>query len=294
VKDLKDRVAVVTGAASGIGRGIATRFAASGMKVVLADVEAKPLQETADALRKTGAAIAAVQCDVSSPQSVDALAREAYDAFGAVHVLCNNAGVASMEAALPTWETSLDEWSWVMGVNLMGVVHGIRSFLPRMLDQGQEGHVVNTSSMAGLIQGAGIYGVTKHGVVALSESISNELAMRGAKVKVSVLCPGWVATRIIESARNRPEKPRPDPGPLAPQAEMMRQVVAQLIAGGLDPERVGDIVIDAIRNERFYVLTHPTWIEMVKHRMENILAGRDPVGIPPPGSPALFTQTDDK
>jgi NAD(P)-dependent dehydrogenase (short-subunit alcohol dehydrogenase family) len=281
VKDLKDRVAVVTGAASGIGKGIATRFAANGMKVVLADVEAKPLQEAADALRKTGAAVAAVQCDVSKPESVEALAREAYDAFGAVHVLCNNAGVAGSETARASWEASLGEWSWMMGVNVMGVVHGIRSFLPKMIESGHEGHVVNTASMAGLIPGSGIYGVTKHAVVALSESLSNELVLRGGKIKVSALCPGWVSTRIIESDRNRPEAPRPDPGPLAPQFEMMRKVVEQLIANGLDPNAVGDIVVDAILRSRFYVLTHPAWINMVQNRMENILAGRDPVGVPP-------------
>jgi short-subunit dehydrogenase len=165
----------------------------------------------------------------------------------------------------------------------MGVVHGLRSFVPRMLEQGAEGHVVNTASMAGLIPGAGIYGVSKHAVVALSECLSNELLLRGARIQVSVLCPGWVNTRIIESERNRPEAPREDPGPLAPQLELARQAVAQLIAGGLDPTAVGDVVVDAIREERFYVLTHPTWKNMIENRMQNILQGRPPLGVPPPG-----------
>jgi NAD(P)-dependent dehydrogenase (short-subunit alcohol dehydrogenase family) len=290
MKDLKDRVAVVTGAASGIGRGMATRFAANGMKVVLADIEAKPLRETAAELEKTGAAVASVVCDVSSPDSVEALAREAFDAFGAVHVLCNNAGVASSEALRATWESSLEEWSWVMGVNLMGVIYGARSFLPKMIAQDAEGHVVNTASMAGLIPGSGIYGVTKHAVVALSESLSNELKGRGAKIRCSVLCPGWVSTRIIESDRNRPEKPREDPGPQTAQATMMRNLVAQLIAGGLDPNVVGDIVVDAIRNDRFYVLTHPSWINMVEARMRNILDGKDPVPVPPPDAGSWFAE----
>jgi NAD(P)-dependent dehydrogenase (short-subunit alcohol dehydrogenase family) len=288
MKQLENRVAVVTGGASGIGKGLATRFAANGMKVVLADVEAKPLHEAADALKKTGASVAAVVCDVSKADAVENLAREAYDAFGAVHVLCNNAGVAGSETAKATWECSLQEWDWMMGVNVMGVVHGIRSFLPKMIAQGDEGHVVNTASMAGLIHGSGIYGLTKHAVVALSESLSNELMMRGAKVRCSVLCPGWVSTRIIESVRNRPEAPREAPGPLAPQVEMMRTVVRQLIANGLDPNAVGDIVIDAIRNERFYVLTHPTWKNMIEARMQNILSGRDPIGVPPPDAGSWF------
>jgi NAD(P)-dependent dehydrogenase (short-subunit alcohol dehydrogenase family) len=288
MKELEGRVAVVTGAASGIGKGMATRFAAAGMKVMLADVEAPALAATTDQLRASGATVASAVCDVSKPESVEALARAAWDAFGAVHVLCNNAGVASTSAGSPTWECSLDEWGWVMGVNVMGVIYGVRSFLPKMIAQGTEGHVVNTASMAGLIPGSGIYGVSKHAVVALSESLWNELTMRGTKIRVSVLCPGWVNTRIIESERNRPETPRPAPDPEAPQFAMMRKIVEGLIANGLDPNAVGDIVLDAIRRERFYVLTHPTWSNMVKHRMENILEDRSPVGVPPPDAAGWF------
>lgn len=262
---------------------MAARFAAAGMKLVLADVERPALEAAVAELRRSGAPVLGALCDVSKPASVESLAQQAFDEFGAVHVLCNNAGVAG-GMPKPIWEQSLEDWSWVMGVNLMGVVHGMRSFLPRMLQQGTEGHVVNTASMAGLIPGAGIYGVTKHAVVALSESLSNELLLQGAKLKVSVLCPGWVNTRIIESERNRPEAPREAPGPLAPQLELARRAVAQLIAGGLDPLEVGDVVVEAIRAERFYVLTHPTWKNMIEHRMQNILQGRAPVGVPPPGA----------
>jgi NAD(P)-dependent dehydrogenase (short-subunit alcohol dehydrogenase family) len=283
MQELRERVAVVTGGASGIGKGIAERLAAEGMKLVVADVERPALDAAVAGLRGAGAEVLAVECDVAQPAAVESLARRAYDEFGAVHVLCNNAGVAG-GMPKPIWEQGLDDWNWVLGVNLMGVVHGVRSFLPRMLAQGGEGHVVNTASMAGLIPGAGIYGVSKHGVVALSESLSNELLMQGAKIRVSVLCPGWVNTRIIESERNRPEAPREAPGPLAPQLELARQVVAQLIAAGLDPAAVGDIVVDAIRAERFYVLTHPTWKNMIENRMQNILQGRAPIGVPPPGA----------
>jgi NAD(P)-dependent dehydrogenase (short-subunit alcohol dehydrogenase family) len=281
---IEGRVAVVTGGASGIGRGMAERFAEAGMKLVIADVEPEALDKATAEMAAAGAEVHGVVCDVSKPEAVASLAEETLSAYGAVHVLCNNAGVAGGGAGA-TWEASLDEWDWVMGVNVMGVIHGIRSFIPVMLEQGDEGHIVNTASMAGLIQGGGIYGVTKHAVVALSESLFNEFAAREAKIGVSVLCPGWVRTRIMESERNRPEAPREDPGERGPEIEAMRAVVQQMIDGGLDPREVGRIVLDAIRARRFYVLTHPTWKNMIRHRMENILEDRDPVGVPPEGGP---------
>jgi NAD(P)-dependent dehydrogenase (short-subunit alcohol dehydrogenase family) len=197
-------------------------------------------------------------------------------------VLCNNAGVAGTGGAA-TWEASLEEWDWVMGVNLMGVIHGVRAFLPAMIEQAAPGHVVNTASIAGLVHGAGIYGVTKHAVVALSESIWNELRGRGHPIGVSVLCPGFVRTRIIESERNRPEAPRPAPGERAAEAEMMRTIIAGLIERGLDPLEVGNIVADAIRDQRFYVLPHP-WQNMIENRMRTILDDGDPISVPPEGA----------
>ncbi len=285
MKEIEGRVAVVTGGASGIGRGMAQAFLDSGMKVVIADVEEAALASTQSELAAQGDVVG-IRCDVSKASEVDALARQAVEAFGAVHVLCNNAGVAG-SAPGGIWEAPLDEWDWVMGVNVMGVVHGIRSFVPILLDQGEGGHVVNTASMAGLIPGGGIYGVTKHAVVALSESLWSQLAMRDPSVRASVLCPGWVNTRIIESERNRPETPRPDPGPAAPQMEAMRKVVEGLVQSGLDPREVGQIVVEAILDERFYILTHP-WQDMVEHRVQNILQDRDPVGSPPPGMASLL------
>ena len=278
------RVAVVTGGASGIGRGMAERFAEAGMKLVIADIEPEALDKATAELAAAGAQVRGVVCDVSEPESVASLAEETLSSYGAVHVLCNNAGVAGGGAGA-TWEAPLDEWSWVMGVNLMGVIHGIRSFIPVMLEQGDEAHIVNTASMAGLIQGAGIYGVTKHAVVALSESLFNELAAREAKIGVSVLCPGWVRTQIMQSDRNRPEAPRQDPGERGPELEAMRAVVQKMIDDGLDPLEVGRIVLDAMRTRSFYVLTHPTWKNMIRQRMENILQDRDPVGVPPEGGP---------
>jgi NAD(P)-dependent dehydrogenase (short-subunit alcohol dehydrogenase family) len=282
MQDLTGRVAVVTGGASGIGRGMAEAFAARGMKIVIADIETEPLEATTAALREAGAEILGVRCDVADPASVEALRDEVLSHFGAVHVLCNNAGVAGTGGAA-TWEAPLAEWDWVMGVNLRGVIHGIRSFLPAMIEQGGPGHVVNTSSMAGLIHGAGIYGVTKHAVVGLSESLWNELRGRGHPIGVSVLCPGFVRTRIIESERNRPETPRPDPGERAAEVEMMRGIMAGLIERGLDPLEVGNVVADAIQDERFYVLPHP-WHNMIENRMRTILDGKDPIAVAPEGA----------
>ncbi len=283
MNELDGKVAVVTGAASGIGRGMAEAFAAQGMRVVLADVESAALESTAQDLRAGGARVQAVWTDVSRAEQVEALARQAFDAFGAVHVLCNNAGVAT--GGVPTWESTLDDWQWILGVNLMGVVHGLRSFLPRMLERGEEGHVVNTSSMAGLVTGGGnaLYGVTKHAVVSLSESVHNELVMRGGRIRVSVLCPGWVDTHIDEAERNRPvELADTKEAPDTPETQRFRQVFLEQLHAGLEPRRVGEIVVEAIRQRRFYVLTHD-WLEMVKVRMENILHDRDPTPVMPPG-----------
>ncbi len=285
MKDVKGRVAVVTGAASGIGRGMAESFGAAGMKLVLADVDSGRLEAFAAELAESGVDAVPVVTDVSRQDQVDALAQRALEAFGAVHVVCNNAGVA--HGGVPTWESTLHDWEWIVGVNLMGVVHGVRTFTPLLLEQG-EGHIVNTASMAGLISGAGnaLYGVTKHAVVALSEALFNELAAQGsARVHVSVLCPGWINTQILQSSlRNQPEAVRhhrPEDR-TSPEAEIRRKLVESMLASGLDPRRVGDLVLDAIRAERFWILTHPQWKSMIRHRMENILEERDPTPAGPP------------
>jgi len=278
MKDVKGRVAVITGAASGIGRGMAESFAAAGMKVVLADVDAARLDAFARELGETGAEVLPVQTDVSKQEQVDALARRALDAFGAVHVVCNNAGVA--HGGVPTWESTLHDWEWIVGVNLMGVVHGVRAFTPLLLEQG-EGHIVNTASMAGLISGGGnaLYGVTKHAVVALSEALFNELAAQNARVRVSVLCPGWINTQILQSSqRNQPDAVRHHlpQDRTSPEGEIRRKLVESMLASGLDPRHVGDLVLESIRAERFWILTHPQWKSMIRHRVENILDEKDP------------------
>ena len=274
MKDFKDKVAVITGAASGIGRALADRCVQEGMKAVLADVEAEPLATAEASLKASGATVLAVQTDVSQVRDVEALAQKTMEAFGAVHVLCNNAGVGT-EAAV--WESTLAEWEWIVGVNLWGVVHGVRVFVPLMLAQDAECHIVNTASTAGLISGPGLgaYKVTKHGVVTLSETLHHELAERGAKVKVSVLCPGIVNTRIMESARNRPGDLAPT-GPRGPASEERWEALRRLVPAGMPAAQVADAVFEALRKDRFYILTHPEGKEAVRTRMEDILQDRSP------------------
>lgn len=284
MKNVKNRVAVVTGAASGIGRGMAESFVAAGMKVVLADVEPARLAATCQALQAAGGDVHAIVTDVSKPDQVSELARQSVSRYGAVHILCNNAGVDT--SARPSWRASVDDWNWVLSVNLMGVVHGLRSFIPIMIEQGEEAHVVNTASLAGLIYGSNtIYSVSKFAVVGLSESTQLELERAGSKIKVSVLCPAWVNTEIMHAGRNRPADLAPTL-PAKPTAigQLFRDWVAEQIANGLDPRAVGDQVLDAILDERFYVLTHPEWQPLIEHRMKTVLSGKRPSEVASPGS----------
>ena len=274
MKDLKGKVAVVTGAASGIGRAMAERFAREGMKVVLADVEAGPLAEARDSVAKTAAGAIAVQTDVSKVAEVEALARSTFEAFGTAHVVCNNAGIG---AGGMMWQVPLSDWSWILGVNLMGVVHGVRAFVPRMIEQG-EGHVVNTASIAGLIAAPGMsaYCATKHAVVAMSECLHHELTMAtGGKVRVSVLCPAWVKTRIADSGRNRPSGALAS-GTASPQDQAIEGMVRAAVESGIPPEVVADKVCAAIVEEKFWILTHPKTKKTVEKRMQGILEDRLP------------------
>jgi NAD(P)-dependent dehydrogenase (short-subunit alcohol dehydrogenase family) len=277
MKSFRDRVAVVTGGASGIGRALAERFAAEGMKIVLADVEEGALTATAGEMSAAGADVLPVRVDVSRPEEIEALADRAYGKFGAVHVLCNNAGVSSGGLS---WEVGADEWEWVLGVNLWGVVHGVRTFVPRMLAGGDEGHIVNTASVAGLVTspGMGPYCVTKFGVVALSETLHHEFATIGAKLRVSVLCPAWVNTRIVDADRNKPADVGLDRPP-NPMFESLRELARGLTASGLAPARVADLVLAAIRDEQFMIFTHPDFTPLVRERMEAVLEQRNPAFI---------------
>jgi len=294
--DLRDKVAVVTGAASGIGRATAECFADAGMRVVLADVERDALAEAARALQARGARAIAVPTDVSRADEVESLARATLDAFGAVHVVFNNAGVA---LSGPAWEATPEDWRWVLGVNLGGVVHGVRTFVPILLRQGGWGHVVNTASMSGLVTlpSMGVYNASKHAVVAFSETLHHDLAARGSAVRVSVVCPGYVATRIMDSARNRPGTPGeaggaeianasagapPADADTETEAERARraQTRAALRTIGLPARAVASRVVATLREPRFYVFTHPERKDGVRVRTEGILAEREPRFVP--------------
>ncbi len=281
MKDFQDKVAVVTGAASGIGRELAGKSAALGMKVVLADVEERALKQAESELQASGTQVLAVRTDVSKADEVEALAKITFDTYGVVHLLFNNAGV---DAGTTVWESSLLDWQWVLGVNLWGVIHGIHFFVPRMIAQEGQGHIVNTASGFGLISssGAGIYKVSKHGVVTLSETLALELAARGAKLKVSVLCPSWVNTRILDAERNRPQAlaNAPEEQHLSPEVVAVMETMRQFLQAGLQPSQVAEIVFDAIRQEKFYILTHPQRTKpFVQLRMEAILQERMPTDI---------------
>jgi len=274
MRDLKGKVAVVTGAASGIGNALATRFAAEGMKVVLADVEEDALNGAAKGLADTGAEVLPVVTDVSKADQVTDLAHRAFDAFGTAHLVCNNAGVGT---GGPMWQLTEADWAWVLGVNLWGVIHGISAFVPRLVEQG-EGHVVNTASIAGLTSAPlmGPYNASKHAVVTISETLQHELTMHGSPVKVSVLCPGWVNTRIADADRNRPPELRNPEGEIDTVGEAAHSFLRNLLTSGMDPAEVAGMVLDAVQNERFYVLTHPEMTRMVQARTEEIVEGRTP------------------
>jgi NAD(P)-dependent dehydrogenase (short-subunit alcohol dehydrogenase family) len=276
MQELQGKVAVVTGAASGIGRGLAERFAAEGMKVVLADVEHDALEQVAAGLRSKDALVHTVQTNVAVADDVEALAEQTIDTFGAVHVLCNNAGVYLRGY---TWEYTLADWQWILGVDLWGVIHGIRSFVPRMLAQNTACHIVNTASVAGLavLSSMAPYTVAKHGVVALSETLRDEFRDCGAQIGISVLCPGGVLTRIAESERNRRPEFQGSRESAASTGELRQQlpdVVSAGLARNISPTEVADQVVAAMRDDRFYILTHTEFRDSVRERMEGILSQR--------------------
>ena len=274
MQELRDKVAVVTGGASGIGLALARRCAAAGMKLVLADIEADPLEEVAGKLTAEGVEVLAVPTDVSDAVAMDALGRRTLDRFGSVHLVCNNAGVAG---GGPMWELSTADWAFVLGPNLWGVIHGVRVFGPHLVAQ-NEGHFVNTASLAGLISvpGIGPYNVSKHAVVTLSETLLGELQGAGSQVGVSVLCPGFVKTRIFEPERHRPDGWEA-PAEADPEAAKLREaMLEQVLASALDPEDVAGRVLAAVREQRFYILTHDRTPGLVERRMRAIVEGRNP------------------
>jgi NAD(P)-dependent dehydrogenase (short-subunit alcohol dehydrogenase family) len=275
MREFRNKVAVITGAASGIGRAIAERCFGFGMKVVLADVHEADLAKTATDLKATGGTVLAVRTDVSKRGDVELLARRTIDTFGQVHLLFNNAGVTADGAP---WEASWNDWEWAIGVNLWSVIHGIKVFTPLMLAQNTECHIVNTSSTAGLIVGsmAAPYSVTKHAVVALSENLYLTLQQRNSLIKVSVLCPGFVQTNIANAERNRPAELRNEPVEKTPQMQAGLNAFKAAIEAGVSPLQIADVIFEAIRKEQFYVLPDPEWIELIKMRTDNLLRLENP------------------
>jgi len=273
--DLAGKTAFVTGGASGIGLALGRAFAEAGMKVMLADIEADALADAVKTLRDCGPDVRSVICDVADPASVERAAQASYEAFGHVHVVCNNAGVAGgggIDAI------SVDTWRWVLDVNLMGVLHGIRTFLPHIRAHGEGGHIVNTASMAGMNSGLGFspYSASKFAVVTMSEGLAMQVAPLG--IGVTVLCPGFVRTRIWESGRNRPERYGPALTPdSASEAGRLVAHLAELGRSGLDPSDVAAQVLTAIRENELYVFTHSgaDWRAELEVRFAGILAAMD-------------------
>jgi NAD(P)-dependent dehydrogenase (short-subunit alcohol dehydrogenase family) len=276
MQDFKDKVAVITGGASGLGLAMARRFASEGMKLVLGDVEEEPLRRVEQEFRRSGVPVLAIRTDVSRGHDVERLAEKTLATFGAVHIVCNNAGVGPGGVV---WENTTADWEWVLGVNVWGVIHGVRVFVPIMLRQNTPCHVVNTASVAGLLSvpGMGIYCVSKHAVVTLSECLYHDLVARGAKIGVSLLCPAYVPTGIADSERNRPamlhNPPRPRSAEDAERERLMRHAVE---SGRISPEDVAQMVFDGIVNDRFYILTHPRIKPAIETRVQDVLEDRNP------------------
>ena len=271
MKQLKGKVAVVTGAASGLGRAMALAFADEGMSVALGDVG--DTSNVFAQIQAKGVAALSMKLDVSQGEQVEAFAAQVERDLGPAFLVCNNAGVSPLGAA---WEASVGDWQWILGVNLWGVIHGVRSFVPRLIKR-NEGHVVNTASVAGIINppGSGAYNVTKHAVVALSETLYHDLRERNSAVAVSVLCPAYVPTGIADSERNRPAglSAAPKTQETLAREAMLRKAVS---SGRLSADDVARAVVQAVKDDRFYILTHPRIKGAIRARMEDILEDRAP------------------
>jgi len=275
MQQFRDKVAVITGGASGIGLALARRAAEEGMKLALADIEEAALAAAAAELRGQGAQVLTVKTDVSRGEDVERLAEQTLKAYGGVHLVCNNAGVGGVRAR--TWEASAKDWQWVLGVNVWGVIHGVRVFTPIMLGQGEEGHIVNTASAAGFVSMASTapYAVSKHSVVTLSEVLYHDLKAEDAKVGVSVLCPAWVATSIWDSQRNRPDDLRDHAD--SAEARARREALRTLLEKGkVTAADVAGMTFEAIASDRFYIFPHPKIRNDIRTRMEDILELRNP------------------
>lgn len=277
MRDWTNKIAVITGAGSGMGAAMARRFAGEGMKIVVADIDLAAAESTvADVVAAGGEAIA-VRADVSSQDEVQAMADRAWDHFGAVHVLVNNAGIVPSGRYRQIWDFPLEDWRWSFDVNLMGVVHGVRSFIPRMIAEGVDGHVVTTASIAGLISGSGspVYSAAKHAAVRATEALYASLKDMNSPIGVTLLCPGLVNTNIYRSERNRPDQLRPDQG-IAEETPELQAIADSLYRSAISPEAVADMVFDAMQRRQFYLLTSDKYDPQVRERAEAMLERRNP------------------
>ncbi len=279
MQDFAGKVAVITGAASGIGKALTEKCIAEGMHVVMADIEEAVLEGVAAELQATtNNQVLPIVTNVAVEAELRKVCEEAVEKLGGVHLLFNNAGVGG---GGNSWTATQKDWDWVLGVNLWSVIHGLRVFVPQMLAQNEPCHIVNTASVAGLIGGStnALYSVSKHGVVALTENLAVDLNAEGAQIDCSVLCPGFVNTNIINSGRNRPQELTNDAEPpvLTPEDEQRMALFQEILRQGMQPAEIAEIVFDAIRAERLYILTHDHFGEMITTRAENIVTGTNPI-----------------
>ncbi|MDE2745578.1 MAG: SDR family NAD(P)-dependent oxidoreductase [Chloroflexota bacterium] len=279
MREFSGKTAVVTGAASGMGYAFAERFAAEGMNVVLADIETDALNAAVTRLEQQERNVIGVEVNTMRRETLENLRDRAVDRFGKIHVLCNNAGVTSRQdagvGAFPVWEVPDSTREWVMGVNFWGVLYGVQVFVPHMLEHGETGHIVNTSSVMGLVPSGSAYGVAKHGVLTLTEGLWHHLRAAESNVSASVLCPGFVNTQITEAERNRPE----EFGETIEGTPEQRAFFQTLLGEGMEPSDVAELVWRAMVDDRLYILPHEGWREIVRGRVEAILDGGEPIEI---------------
>ncbi|MEH6569910.1 MAG: SDR family NAD(P)-dependent oxidoreductase [Halioglobus sp.] len=272
MKDFEGKVAFVTGAAGGIGLGITKAFIARGMSVMLADIESETLEKTVDALRKDGATVEGVVCNVADVNAVRAAAQKTIEAFGKVHVVVNNAGVGG--GGGETGTIPIEDWQWTVDVNLMGVVYGCETFVPLIKQHGEGGYIVNTASMAGHIgiPGMAPYTATKFAVVGYSESMNAELAPQG--IGVAVLCPAWVKTQIADSRRNHPTE-KAQPAETSQMSDVIKNRLSDVINSGMSPDTVGKWVVESMERDALHIFTHPHWKSAIETKAETLLQAYD-------------------
>ena len=273
MKEFEGKTAIVTGAASGIGLGLAEKFAKERMQVVMADVEEEALNKAVEKLKKHQYRVMGISADVLIQESMKELFDKSIEAYGNIHILCNNAGIGANSGNKPIREINKSDWDWSLGVNFYGVLHGLQTFVPHMIDHGEEGHIVTTVSLAGLLPGAGTYGVSKHAALALTQGLNRDLIARDSKINSSVLCPGFVNTNIMNSERNRPQHLVSNNQ--IDTNDQQLEIFNFLLKNGKEPNEIADIVFKGIKDNIFYILTHPAWDESLRNHFEDILSRKE-------------------